>query len=189
MSHSAQPRSGAELLDQIRPRFREESTELCLRPDLLDEWANLQDELSEIQAAGLESPRLASGESGKAKAKAAAILKLEDEIAATSVRFVFRAMPAYEWRALCDNHPPRQTSELDRAVGYDRDAVLDAMVRHCLIDPVFDEASWQRLLDVCNPSEWAELRRTANSVNRGVVDAPKSELASRILAKRGSASK
>jgi hypothetical protein len=37
---------------------------------------------------------------------------------------------------------------------------------------------------VCNPSEWAELRRTVDEVNGQVVtDAPKSEAASRILDK------
>lgn len=63
------------------------------------------------------------------------------------------------------------------------------MVRACLIDPVFDDASWAQFLEVCNPSEWQELRSRVQSANRGVVDLPKSELASRILTKRGSTSR
>jgi hypothetical protein len=42
---------------------------------------------------------------------------------------------------------------------------------------------------VCNPSEWGELRETANVVNGAVTDLPKSHLASQVLAKPGTASK
>jgi hypothetical protein len=54
----------------------------------------------------------------------------------------------------------------------------------CLIDPVFDDESWTELTKIINIGEWRELRDVVNSVNRGVVDAPKSALASQILGRR-----
>lgn len=183
-----EPQSGADILARIKPRLREEQTQICLRPDLLDAWEEATTELAEQQAADVGSPRLGSAASKSAQKLAAKVQSIEAEIEATAIHFRFRAMSKDKWQALCANHPPRSGNDMDRMVGYDRDGVLDAAVRECLIDPVFDQAAWAEFLEVCNPSEWEELRSTVNSVNRSVVDAPKSVLASRILSRRASGS-
>jgi hypothetical protein len=187
MSES-ETQSGADLLARIRPQKREESTQLILRPDLVDEWQKADDQLTNQRMADAANKRLASGVSQTTRDLAKKVQKLEREIEKFAITFRFRAMSKDEYRALCDSHPPRQGDQVDQFTGYNRDAVLDAMVRACLYDPVFDDAAWAEFVSVCNPSEWDELRDTVNSVNRGVVDAPKSVLASRILTKRGSAS-
>lgn len=191
--------SGKDVLARIKPVLRTETTEICLRPDLLDEWQRLNQELGTAAVAGT---RLANPSEGKADQKATAkrLAEVEAEIDETKAHFTFQALPIHRYRALCDSRPPRKGDELDHLVGYNRDSVLDAMVRECMVDPVFDDCdadgcshgdcgTWQNFIRVCNPGEWNELRDTVNSVNRGVVESPKSLLASRILGKQGAASK
>jgi hypothetical protein len=83
---------------------------------------------------------------------------------------------------------------MDAFAGYNRDAVVDAAIRECLVSPTFTDClepacdhtacgSWQQLEAVCNPSEWAELRRTVDEVNSATNTVPKSPLASLILGK------
>ena len=177
------PVNGAELLARIRPTLPEEATEICLRPDLMDEYREAESALTEALA-NRSNARLADKPVDKSVA-AQRVKDLEEQIQAASVTFRFRAIPKDEFRALCDDHPPRKGNELDTYMGYNRDAVLDAAVRACMIDPVFDDASWAEFVAVVNGGEWEELRRVVNSVNRGVHDAPKSVLASRILTKGG----
>lgn len=186
---STEPQNGAELLARIRPTRKEERLQLCLRPDLLEAHEAAASELAEVIGRDQASQRLATGTSQAAKKAAEKVAAIEAEIEETAIWFTLRSLPADEWRTLCDNHPPRKGNEVDFYAGYNRDAVLDAAVRKCLIDPVFDAASWKDFMDVCNPSEWNELRTSVNNVNRSVVDAPKSELASRILAKRATTSR
>lgn len=184
-----EPQSGAELLARIRPVKREESTYLCLRPDLLDAWEDATTELAEAQAADTTGARLSTSPSASTKKLAKRVAEIEAEIEETQAKFTLRAMSKDRWQALCDEHPPRKGNEFDQFSGYNRDAVVDAAVRECLVDPVFDDASWVQFQDVCNPSEWAELRSMVQSVNRKVVEPPKSALASQILAKRGTGSR
>lgn len=203
--------SGADLLARIKPKLREESTQLIMDNELLDQWTKLQEELAESRDKDMSGNRLSDGQSAKTKKLAKKVAELEEEIAAGSPTFVFRAVSKDKWRALCDSNPPRKNDIVDAHVGYNRDAVLDQAVRMCMISPVFDDCakmlndedceavdpesgevvkhfdcgSWQQFEAVCNPNEWQELVDTVNSVNRGVVDAPKSALASRILGKPG----
>mgnify|MGYP003508463581 FL=1 len=180
----AAPVNGAELLARIRPVFREETTETCLRPDLLDEWEKLNEELGGLvaeQSAG--NRKMGTGHTPNVRKVAKAIEVLETQIQEASMKCRFRAMSKDAWQELIALHPPRQGNDVDAFSGYDRDAVFDAAIRKCLIDPVFDEASFAELERVCNPSEWEELRATVRSVNRAGGPAPKSELAGRILSR------
>ena len=178
----SEPLNGAELLARIRPRLAEEATEICLRPDLIDEFREAEAALTE-EIANRGGGRLGDKPVDHTDA-AQRVRDLEEQIQAASVTFRFRALPKAEFRALCDDHPPRKGDEMDHMVGYNRTAVLDALVRSSLYDPVFDDASWAEFLDTVSTGEWEELRSTANSVNRGVVEPPKSGLASRILSQR-----
>lgn len=180
----SEPVNGAELLARIKPTLAEESTEICLRPDLVDAWREANDELEAIVAAGPQG-RLGAKPAGQQEA-AERVQALEAEMEGALATFRFRALPKDEFRALCDDHPPRKGNELDLYMGYNRDAVLDEAVRLCMTDPVFDDKSWAEFVAVVNGGEWEELRRVVNSVNKGVHDAPKSVLASRILT-RGAA--
>lgn len=187
--------SGADILARIKPQLREESTQIVMGSPLLAEWETMQEKLLESRAKDMEGNRLADGESQRTRDLAAKIVELEDQMQAMAVDVTFRAMSKDKWRALCDNNPPRANDQLDAFAGYNRDAVLDQSVRICMVQPVFtdcatqgcehtDCGSWQHFESVLSAGEWQELKDTVNTANRGVVDAPKSALASRILARR-----
>lgn len=203
--------TGAELLGRINPQRRVEETSVCLNANLITEFQREDAKLAEMMAGGNPN-RLNPGtaavssvddalENGTAdvKAQARKVRKLETAVQDALVRFVFTALNKDEFRALCDNFPPRRGQQLDQVVGYDRDAAMDALVFRSLTSPTFEECTdrecthddcgtWQQLTKVINPAEWGELRDTANLANSGVVDAPKSALASLILDKRASTS-
>lgn len=187
----SEPMNGAELLAKIRPVMREESAQVCLRPDLIEAFQAADQELLESKAkdASGGGRMVDGGESARTVELAEKVRKLEEEVVAHSITFRFRAMSKDRWSALLDEHPPRPKNELDKYAGYDRDGVLAAAVRLCLFDPVFDDASWAELTKVLNEGEWKELTETVNSLNRGVVDAPKSVLASQILDRAASTSR
>lgn len=185
---SDQPQDGAALLARIKPVRNKKSTYLCLRPDLIDEYHAADEALVSAIAEDASGNRLASGNRKRTVELAERVQELEAQIEETQVKFTAQAMNKDEFRALCDQYPPRQGNQIDMIVGYDRDAVGDAMVRPCVIDPVFDDASWAQLVSTLNPSEWTELRRLVDEVNDSVVESPKSELASRILSRHAAAS-
>jgi hypothetical protein len=142
---------------------------------------------------------LGSSPPKKMKDIAAEIQAIEAEIEATAAWFTVRATDRPTWQAMCDRHPPREGFISDMYQGFNVDATLDDAVRECLIDPVFEDCaaancdhsecgSWEWLMKLLNPSEWQELRDSANRVNSSVVEPPKSELASQILTRRVSGS-
>lgn len=183
------PVNGAELLASIQPVLRTIRVQVCLRPDLLEQWEKLSVELAEAQAATATGARLAANKGATSKAKAAAkkLQALETEIDEKSPWFEFRALPNPDYQALCDRHPPRKDNQLDFFKGYNVEAVQNALVRECLIDPEFkSDDDWKMLEQVCAPSQWAALRDAAVEANGGEVAVPKSVLASEVLARRGS---
>lgn len=178
------PESGAELLARIQPRLDEDWTEICLRPDLLAEHDELQAAL-EAEQANTTPSRLIDRPGKWAEIIAEQIDATEEQIRESAVRFTFRALTRAAFRSLCDDHPPRMADVYDQAVGYNREAVSDALVRASLVDPDFDDDSWAQLDAVLSVGEWAEMRRVAEKVNGSVVtESPKSVQASRILARR-----
>ena len=188
----SEPQNGAELLARIRPTLATQSTQICLRPDLIKAWEEANEALAEAKVKdGGGQGRMADRNDASAATKKLAkkVQALEAEIEDHAITFTFRALPKDEYRALCEQHPPRKDNNVDHFVGHNREAVEDAAVRACLIDPVFDNASWAELMAVCNPSEWNELRETVRVVNGSVTDVPKSQLASQVLAKRAPGSR
>lgn len=183
------PQSGADILARIQPRLREEATQICLRPDLLEAWETANEALMESQQRDVGDRRLASATSKKTLRLAKEVQDIEARIEESSMRVKFRAMPKDDWTVLCEESPPRPGNDMDQIAGYDRDAVTDAAVRRCMVDPVFDDASWNEFVKVCNPGEWAELRNAVQMVNRAVTSTPKSVWAERALSRRAVGSK
>lgn len=193
------PPTGAAVLARVKPKRRVERTQVCLRADLIAEFQTEDAELLRLksEAAG-NTNRMNPGadpDSPSIRTQAQKVRKLEDQIVDSQVDFAFESRNKDEWAALTADHPPRKDNQVDQMVGYDRDGVLDALVRACLIEPAFEDCddrecshddcgSWQQLVSVISPGEWRELRDTANLANTGVVDPPKSVLASRILTRR-----
>lgn len=189
------PQNGADVLARIKPQLKRERTQICPRPDLLEAWEAANEELVESRVAdsgGEGHGRMADRAdkvSAKTKRLAKKVQELEAAIEENSIWFEFEALPKDKFRELTDQHPPRKDHQLDQYLGWNREAVEDASVRACMIDPVFDDASWAELVKVLNPSEWAELRAAAERVNQAVTTPPKSPLASKVLAKPASTSK
>lgn len=205
------PESGAALLARMKPQLREVHTEICLRPDLLDEHAVAESELAEIIAEdAVGRPRMGSGASAgdtvnvalspAAKKQAKKVDTLEKQIVEHSIKFKLRGLPKDEWRVLTESNPPRKDNQFDLLQGYNRDAVADAIVRASIYEPVFEDCTeagcehlacgtWQQLVLFCNDGEWEELRRSASEANGRVNPNPKSELASRVLGSRAPTSK
>lgn len=174
------PLSGAEILARIKPQLPEEHVELCLRPDLENAFQVAEEKLYEAQA----KPRAKAKLNEKPlhlKELAEDVARIENEMRDASVWFRFKAISADRFHALKDNHPPRPDDVGDTYAGYNRDAVLTELTRMSLYEPEFDDASWAELMRVISPGQLDALRDAANRVNRGVVEAPKSERASQIL--------
>jgi hypothetical protein len=183
--------TGAEILARIKPKLDEDWTEVNLRPDLQAELEEIESELDEVGNKPAGPGRLGDGGvSDEAVALSERAQAIVDQMAESAVIFRFRALPRDEFRALCDNHPPRKDDLADLSVGYDRVAVGDALVEASLYEPVFDSEAWRSLLGVISIGEWNELRRRAEKVNGSVVtESPKSLLASTILSLRARGSK
>lgn len=190
------PQDGRALLARIQPTKRRERIQMCMRPDLILAHEEASDALTESTVTVGE--RLAGGAAGSAESKRLAkkVQEIEAAIEGSSMWFILEQLGRPRWQEILDAHPPREDHQIDWISGYNRDGVLDQAIRECLIDPVFEDCedpvcdhsgcgSWQQFEKFCPGGEWAELRNVVNVVNSGVVDPPKSVLASRILAPRG----
>lgn len=216
---SDSPQSGAELLARIKPRLNEDWREIVLRPDLAVELEEADSELmdSRIRDAAAQpaeaEKRMGTKPAGDSPATvelAERVEELRQAMIASAVRFTFRALPRNKFRSLCDSLPPRKDDQYDAFAGYNRQALADSLVRASLIDPVFDDADWdtvlqaladgtfaaieagrdwRQLVDLIGPGQWEALLKLAESVNGSVVhDVPKSPLASEVLSPRASTS-
>lgn len=205
MSNKRTPRNGAELLAQIQPQLAEVTIKLCLRPDLLNEYNTAVQELEELRAEGGRLRKQAEGSKGGRMASrkspaerendaqqeqaARKVRDIEERMAEFEAEFTFQGIPKDEWRDLVDSHPPREGHQVDLFTGYNRDAVLDQLVRPSLVDPEFDDVSWKQLCDLLNAGQWNRLREAAAQANDGVAEVPKSQTASDILSRVAAASK
>lgn len=195
--------TGAEILGRIRPQRRVERTSVCLRADLIAEFEAEDLRLGQLKADAMGNPnrKVSGGEPDSAdiRKQARVVRKIEDQIVDSQVEFVFQSLNKDEWTALTASHSPRPDNQVDQMIGYHREKVIDSLVRKCMIAPTFEDCddrdcdheacgSWQQLVAVISPSEWRELKDTANLANSGVVDPPKSLLASQILDRRRTAS-
>ena len=188
--------TGAAFFQRVKADRKVVRTSLCLNSQLLEEWEAAQAEYQSCLIKDAAAPnrqasaaRKASRATQKAKAKRDA---LDERIKAEQAWFEFRQMPSERMQHLKDLNPPRKDNQIDLLVGHDRDAVAAASVRESLVSPVFEDCtrdgcthdpekeevpcnSWQQLLVILNPSEWAELVESAQEANGAVRDAPKSE--------------
>lgn len=168
---------GDAMLDEIDPELPRLSTEICLKPSLLNRRKKIAAALEESQTA--RAKRL---NPGGGRELAEAMQEIEAEIEKASVEFVFEAMPTDDYQALCAMHPPRDDNRFDFMNGFNTDAVNNELVRKCLISPTYSDKGWDRLRSKLAPSEWAEMRSTAVEANGGdQTTPPKSELASHVL--------
>jgi hypothetical protein len=180
--------SGDELLDRINPQKRTADCYVILSGDVLDEWETEDNKLKQMRADQLEQKggRLAAGNepTEAIKRQAKKVQALEAKIEDRQMHFVFQNMEPAERSLLAASFPPRKGNQFDALAGYDREALETASVRLCLIEPVFSDEGWERLMGVIPPGEWQELVRTCNEANGRVGQLPKSEMAALFLPSR-----
>jgi hypothetical protein len=199
------PRSGADILalhrgEDDKPRKRTGVAHICMRPDLIDEWQDAQDHLVQCKVEDEGKGRLGQGgTSAKTRKAAERVQELEQQIEDADVAFTFEKLGKTRVSEIQDENPPRDGNMLDYSVGYNREAVDNTVVYESLVDPVFDRCSkkackhdacgsWEALLKILGPGEWEELTSVVRELSGAVSAPPKSDLASRVLARRASGS-
>lgn len=191
-----QPRSGADILAEINPTSRTGVAHINMRPDLTDQFYEANDALiaaqAEEQTKSKNRMNPSAAVSDEVRALAEQVRAIEEQIEAADLAFTFRKIDKSRHAEICDENPPRDGNMMDWQVGYNREAVDNAVVLEALVDPVFEPCgrksckhekcgSWEALLKLIGPGEWDEMVTVVREVMGAVKGAPKSQLASAIL--------
>ena len=160
-------------------KLPERSVELCLRGDLVAQLQDLQRDLIEAE----RQPSNASlDDLGTPHRIAEQIQALQHEMAEHSITVLVRALPRRQWSKLVAAHPPRPDEKADAPLGVNVETYFDALIRACMVDPVFDDDDWAALDEALSDAQWQALTAAAWAVNARDVEVPFSQRASRILA-------
>lgn len=165
-------------LDGFRPAER--SVPVCRDGDLiaaLQESQRLLDEAETARKAAGAS--LASGTRSRELAEQIETLRAQMQANMLTVR-VRQLQPRKAYRDLKLAHPPREGNDRDRVVGANEDTFFDALVRACVVEPVFSDAQWERFNSALSDGQWQELVTAAWAVNERSVDVPFSRAASQV---------
>lgn len=161
----------------------EKTVRLCLRGDLNAEFEALEGRLNEIRSKDRGEGRL--NPSTEARDIARDMEQLKDEMAASTVPFVLRALPRREFQKLFAAHPPEKGNDTHKQLGYNPETFYEALVKASVVDPELDEDTWVRLSEeVWTSAQWAALVAAASALNMNEVSVPFSAAASLTL--RGS---
>jgi hypothetical protein len=95
--------------------------------------------------------------------------------------FRLRAMTRHAWRALVNEHQPREKDgevlPEDRLAGVNRETFFEPLVRASIVDPELSDEDWPQLLDTLTDRQFEELVSAAWDLNQGKVDIPFSRAA------------
>lgn len=169
-----------------KTRLPEGSVPICLRGDLVARHEQLERDLAAAQNSDTAGS-LAAG--GQARKIAEEIEALERDMQEHTHDFVFRGLPAKQYRDLVEAHPPRKDNDLDAAFGADMSTFPVALIAACCVDPVMTVEQATQLADVLTEGQLMTMFTCAVGLNRSQVDVPKSVLASEILASSAPRSK
>lgn len=165
-------------------KLPEATVMICLRGDLAADHEAAERELEQAEKKSGDS--LAGSGAGPIIER---IEALEAEMTEHTYEFRLRALPRAEWRALCNEHPPRKGDDggvvdSDR-IGVNADTFYDAIIRACLIDPELTDDEFEQLTGALTDRQYDDIAEAAWGLNRREVDVPFSRAASRM--KRDSA--
>lgn len=167
-----------DLIRSARPL--EGTVRLCLRGDLLAEYADLERRLGDAQHADARDS-LAAG--GQARVLAERMEELLRQIDDHTHPFTFRALPRHEFRRIQDQHPPREGNHIDATLGGNIETFPAPLIQACCLEPKMTDDQVGQLVDVLSDGQLMELFGCALGLNRSRVDLPKFEPASAILAR------
>ncbi len=169
------------LIDAAQPAQR--SIALCLRGDLVSAYEELERRLEDADAADSRDS-LAAG--GPQAAIVAEMDALREQMKASTITVVMRAMSRKAFRKLADQHPPKRDEEGkpdpdDARAGFNTDTFHEPLIRACWASPVISRARMTVLLDEkLSPNQFQKLSQAAWDVNVDDVDVPFSLAASRV---------
>lgn len=158
--------------------------------DLVTDLSLLEQHTVALRALELvrQEPQLVATEAGppaELVEAAAAVQKIEAEIAASTLYFTLEAIDRLQWAAHVAAHPPRGDNDVDEQLGVDVSS-LDMLMPH-LIKAVHDHAGneigfdplveWGPVSAQLSDGQWADFANALVLVNRGTA-APKSKAAS-----------
>lgn len=149
---------------------------LCLRGDLVSEIEELDQRLTEINAANRDNMTRPP----EAKQIAQRIAELQEEMRKHTFDFRIRGRSEAEWSALVADHEMREGFPSDEAVGYNSTTMPRALVRACLVpEPSDDE--WAGLTEALTMAQFEQLWNAAIVTSKMPVSIPKSRAASATL--------
>lgn len=146
---------------------------VCLAPDLVGEYERLL--LARDAAREADSDSLAGGKAVEIDTEIAELL---EQMQASTLTLVLKALPRPAFRSLIDQHPPRKdaegklTHDEDR-LGVNYESFFDALVRASLVSPVLDEDTLTLLIEErLTDKQWQDLNDVAWNLNRTSVSVP-----------------
>ena len=129
------------------------SVAICLDGDLLAEYEELNRELVEERRAAVTDKRVNNPELRKLEKRHAELYEAQAE---NTAEFKLRALRRDEWDALKDQNPPRKDNEEDKQLGYNPDALVDAVMA---ADGVIESVTLAGELVDFTAKDWAELSK------------------------------
>lgn len=169
-----------DAVELIKSAKRAERTvPICTRGDLVAGHEELNRQLDTASRTGKGS--LAGNQ--VAIEAAAAIERLEAEMADSVVEIRLRALPRKSWAAMVAKHSPRKDNETDARAGYNVDEFAAAALRASVVAPELEDDTWEYLVDeVLSDGQYEQLTTAMWELNRSGVSVPFSRAASRIRA-------
>jgi len=156
-----------ELLAQIR--LPTDVVPLCLRGDLIAEWARLERDFRAANST-LDDEVTPAGVSTRAVAIARQMEGMRAEMQAATRLFSLQAVRRPEWGKLVKAHS-KGPDEVDE------DAFSVAIVAACCTDPVMTVAQAERLRDELTDGQWETLGKAVMALNRTSPGVPYSQAA------------
>lgn len=165
-------------------RLPERTVPICLRGNLVAQVEALDRELAELDRPGRIVADSLAGDGRRPIAER--IEALREEMRASTVNFLLRALPRRRWNALLAEHPPREGDDGDKAMGVNSETLFEALIAESVVSPELTPEEWTLLLDSLSSAQYDSLATAAWALNRRGVDVPFSPAASRILASSAS---
>ncbi|GIH70346.1 hypothetical protein [Sphaerimonospora thailandensis] len=159
-----------DVIANARPATK--TVPLCLAGDLQAEWEDLDRQRRELLAKPREDSLASDG--GELREVEELMDAIREQMAEKVVPFKIQGLPKRPWKALADQHPPRE-ADRENGLDYHADTFPLAALVACCIDPKMTPEQAERLVDeALTQGQWDELWMAIISVNKLKVNVPKS---------------
>lgn len=164
------------LLDSAK--LPEATVQLCLRPDLREQWEKLDNELKDVQSAHVTM----GGVGPREKELAKQIKDIEAQIAKHTLEVRLRGLAHDPWATLVASYPPRPDFRDDQAVGLNLTDFLRALIAKEIVEPELSREQLEKLLGKITDAQYNDLANAAWQLGRADRSGPVfSQAASRVI--------